>query len=213
MRQVKGTSAQKIDVEGMGPSDDTATHKPVADGGVANDDAPRSDECSALLRHVEAMNDVCSDFTALTNTQRRTSLGRHVTRFRKPLADMLTVTRSAQYAPAFALLSSSGAKPFSPSAIVTALDRVAELEAIAVKLEQLTLRVRDEILHTGANAIKPGLAAIELAQVVAKNNEDFRAKIAHTLNDLGAMTAAARRARTEAAAEEETPEEPTPDEG
>lgn len=159
------------------------------------------------------MNDVCSDFTALTNTQRRTSLGRHVTRFRKPLADMLTVTRSAQYAPAFALLSSSGAKPFSPSAIVTALDRVAELEAIAVKLEQLTLRVRDEILHTGASAIKPGLAAIELAQVVAKNNEDFRAKIAHTLNDLGAMTAAARRARTEAAAEEETPEEPTPDEG
>jgi hypothetical protein len=76
-----------------------------------------------------------------------------------------------------------------------------------------TLRVRDEILHTGASAIKPGLAAIELAQVVAKNNEDFRAKIAHTLNDLGAMTAAARRARTEAAAEEETPEEPTPDEG
>ena len=32
MRQVKGTSAQKIDVEGMGPSDDTATQKPVADG-------------------------------------------------------------------------------------------------------------------------------------------------------------------------------------
>ena len=28
MRRVKGTSAQKIEVEGMGPSDDTATHKP-----------------------------------------------------------------------------------------------------------------------------------------------------------------------------------------
>jgi len=57
------------------------------------------------------------------------------------------------------------------------------------------------------------LAAIELAQVFAKNNEDFRAKIAHTLNDLGAMTAAARRARAEGAAEGEAPEEPTPDEG
>ncbi len=47
----------------------------------------------------------------------------------------------------------------------------------------------------------------------ALSTEDFRAKIAHTLNDLGAMTAAARRARTEGAAEAETPEEPTPDEG
>jgi hypothetical protein len=51
-------------------------------------------------------------------------------------------------------------------------------------------------------------------QNAAKNDDDFRAKIAHTLNDLGAMTASARRTRTEgAAAEEETPEEPTPDEG
>jgi len=137
MKQTRNNTAQKIDVEGMGPSDDTATHKPVADGGVANDDAPTSDECGALHRHVDAMNDVCSDYTALTNAQRRTSLGRHVTRFRKPLSDMLTVTRSAQYAPAFALLSSSGAKPFSPSAILAALDRVEQLEAIAVKLEQL----------------------------------------------------------------------------
>jgi len=137
MRQTKNSSAQKIDVEGMGPSDDTVTREPVAAGGVANDDAPRSEECSALTRHVDAMNDVCSDYTALANAQRRTSLERHVTRFRKPLSDMLTVTRSAQYAPASALLSSSGARPFSPSAILTALDRVAQLAAVAVKLEQL----------------------------------------------------------------------------
>jgi hypothetical protein len=196
----------------MVPSHGAAANEPDAPADAANDGAATGGQCPVMLGHIGAMNDVCADFTALTDATRRRSLGRMVARFRKPLSELVTVTRSPKYAAAFALLADEDA-PFDPDAILADLARVERLEEVAVQLERLTLRVRDEILHTGAAAMKPGLAAIELAQVFAKNNEGFRAKVAHALNDLAAMTAAARRAKSEGAAEGEETEESAPDEG
>jgi hypothetical protein len=213
MRRVKDASARKATDEGMVPPHGASANEPDAPADAANDGAATGGQCPVMLGHIGAMNDVCADFTALTDATRRRSLGRMVARFRKPLSDLVTVTRSPKYAAAFALLADEDAPPFDPDAILADLARVERLEEVAVQLERLTLRVRDEILHTGAAAMKPGLAAIELAQVFAKNNEGFRAKVAHALNDLAAMTAAARRAKSEGAAEGEETEGSTPDEG
>jgi hypothetical protein len=155
----------------MVPSHGAAANEPDAPADAANDGAATGGQCPVMLGHIGAMNDVCADFTALTDATRRRSLGRMVARFRKPLSELVTVTRSPKYAAAFALLADEDAP------------------------------------------MKPGLAAIELAQVFAKNNEGFRAKVAHALNDLAAMTAAARRAKSEGAAEGEETEESAPDEG
>lgn len=51
-------------------------------------------------------------------------------------------------AAAFALLADEDAAPFDPDAILADLARVERLEEVAVPLERLTLRVRDEVLST-----------------------------------------------------------------
>lgn len=204
MGSASNASARKATVEGAVPLADAAANASNdAAKKAANDGAAPSAECAALLGHVREMNGRCGEYTGLTDAQRRRSLGRLVGRFRKPLSELVAVTRSPKYAAAFALLSDDGAAPYDPDAVLAALARVEQLEGVAQQLEKLTLRVRDEILHTGAQAMKPGLAAIELAQVFAKTNEGFRAKVAHTLNDLAAMTAAARRAKSEGSADAE----------
>ena len=206
MTRAANASVRKARDEGNGPLRDVdadASNDPA--GKAANDGPAASGVCAAMLGQARAMGERCEGFTTLTDAQRRRSVGRLVGRFRKPLSELVAVTRSPKYAAAFALLG-DGAEPYDPDAILASLERVEQLEAVAQELERLTLRVRDEILHTGALAMKPGLSAIELAQVFAKNNEGFRAKVAHTLNDLAAMTSAARRAKSEGSADAEATE-------
>ncbi len=150
-------------------------------------------------------------------TTRRT-LGRLVYRDTALYARLFDIIEGSQICGAFDALGAkdNGEDPqrFETEVLRARLQWVDHLSEVSTGLRFLADRLDDEALHVGAETALPALLALELARVLAKSNATFRGAIAPVLDELSAMTLAARNALA-AARENNTkaPAEPKPTEG
>lgn len=148
------------------------------------------------LGHIVAIHALWPDLVALTDAQRRISKGRQLSRYANAFKMLFDAAAREPYASAFALLSDDGndGARFDPAAHAAQFEHLAALRAVSDALKHLDALVDDDLLHTGARVVEPGLRVLELARTLARSNARFRAQVAPALNAVGALTARARRA-------------------
>ncbi|AUX39884.1 uncharacterized protein SOCE26_012790 [Sorangium cellulosum] len=88
------------------------------------------------------------------------------------------------------------------------LKRALAEQKVADALEDLARHLDNDVLATAETVIGPGLAALDLARTIARQNAAFRAVLAPVLDDFRAMTKQARKAKKP---EPPKPEQPAPE--
>ncbi|KYF77198.1 hypothetical protein BE11_06660 [Sorangium cellulosum] len=170
------------------------------------------------LDHVEAIRSLWPGLERLEEGRRKRSVGRSLGVLGPPLAKLFALLRprdgkDSALARSFHVLGDQddGDDPerFEVELLERRLKRAVAEQKVADALEDLARHLDDDALATGEMVIGPGLAALDLARTIARQNATFRAVLAPVLDDFRAMTKQARKAkRPEAPRPEPTTPEP-----
>lgn len=162
--------------------------------------------------HVEALEALFQDARSMMAEHRRRSPGRLVYRDAELYEALFGVIEGSRVRAAFDALGAQdqGTDPdrFETELLRAKLARVSRHSGLSQRLRALADRLDDEAMLTGEEVALPSLMALEMARVLAKGNEEFRAKVAPVLNALSAMTAPARKAAAAAKAADGSEEPP-----
>jgi len=174
-----------------------------------------ADRHTQALARVAEVKALYPEARSLMDEERSRSLGRLVYRDATLYAQLFDTIDGSSIRAAFDALGAhdQGDDPsrFETDVLRARLQQVAGLSSVSKSLRELADLLDDEALQVGADTAVPALMALELARVLARNNAEFRGKIAPVLNALGAMTAAARQAlAANRAAESAAAETPKP---
>ncbi len=178
-------------------------------------EAARQEQAHSLIGSIA---ELYPEARHMQSDERRRTLGRLVYRDAALYARLFDVIEGSQIRAAFDALGAedNGEDPqrFETEVLRTRLQRVGHLSEVSKGLRALADRLDDEALHVGAETAMPALLALELARVLAKSNATFRGAIAPVLDELSAMTQAARNALAAARETDAKPAaEPKPSEG
>ncbi|WP_433933959.1 hypothetical protein AB3662_05905 [Sorangium cellulosum] len=170
------------------------------------------------LDHIEAIRSLWPGLERLEEGRRKRSVGRSLGVLGPPLAKLFALLRprdgkDSALARSFHVLGDQddGDDPerFEVELLERRLKRAVAEQKVADALEDLARHLDDDALATGEMVIGPGLAALDLARTIARQNATFRAILAPVLDDFRAMTKQARKGkRPEAPRPEPTAPEP-----
>ncbi|WP_437289186.1 hypothetical protein [Sorangium sp. So ce406] len=170
------------------------------------------------LDHIEAIRLLWPGLERLEEGRRKRSVGRSLGVLGPPLAKLFALLRprdgkDGALARSFHVLGDQddGDDPerFEVELLERRLKRAVAEQKVADALEDLARHLDDDALATGEMVIGPGLAALDLARTIARQNATFRAILAPVLDDFRAMTKQARKGkRPEAPKPEPTTPEP-----
>lgn len=170
------------------------------------------------FEHIEAIKALWPGLERLEEARRTRSLGRSLTVMGPPLGKLFALLRprdgkESALARSFHVLGDQddGDDPerFEVELLERRLKRAVAEQKVADALEDLARHLDDDALATGEVVIGPGLAALDLARTIARQNATFRAILAPVLDDFRAMTKQARKGkRPEAPKPEPTTPEP-----
>ncbi|AUX20537.1 uncharacterized protein SOCEGT47_010090 [Sorangium cellulosum] len=166
------------------------------------------------LEHIEAIRALWPGLERLEEAQRKRSVGRSLGVLGPPLAKLFAVLRprdgkESALARSFHVLGDQddGADPerFEVELLERRLKRALAEQKVADALEDLARHLDDDVLATAETVIGPGLAALDLARTIARQNAGSRAILAPVLDDFRAMTKQARKPKKPAAPKDEAP--------
>ncbi|WP_437648641.1 hypothetical protein [Sorangium sp. So ce362] len=169
------------------------------------------------LQHIEAIKALWPGLERLEESRRTRSVGRSLGVLGPPLAKLFALLRPKDgkdnaLARSFHVLGDQddGEDPerFEVELIERRLKRALAEQKVADTLEDLARHLDDDALATGEMVIGPGLAALDLARTIARQNASFRAILAPVLDDFRAMTKQARKGKKP---EAPRPEPPAPE--
>ncbi|KYF78916.1 hypothetical protein BE17_26475 [Sorangium cellulosum] len=167
------------------------------------------------LEHIEAIRALWPGLERLEEGQRRRSVGRSLGVLGPPLAKLFALLRprdgkDSALARSFHVLGDQddGNDPerFEVELLERRLKRAVAEQKVADALEDLARHLDDDALATGEMVIGPGLAALDLARTIARQNATFRAVLAPVLDDFRAMTKQARKGKKPEAPKDEPPQ-------
>ncbi|MGK3996678.1 hypothetical protein [Sorangium sp. So ce1024] len=170
------------------------------------------------LEHIEAIRALWPGLERLEESRRTRSLGRSLAVLGPPLGKLFALLRpkdgkDSVLARSFHVLGEQddGDDPerFEVELLERRLKRALAEQKVADALEDLARHLDDDALATGEMVIAPGLAALDLARTIARQNATFRAILAPVLDDFRAMTKQARKGKKPEAPKPE-PQTPAP---
>ncbi len=156
------------------------------------------------VEHIEAIKALWPGLVRLEEQQRRKSVGRTLGVLGPPLGKLFALLRENRpkgdsLVKAFDVLGDrdDGNDPetFEAELLERRLHRAQAEQKIADMLEELARHIDDDVLSTGEAVIGPGLAALDLARTIARQNETHRATLAPVLDEFRAMTKNARKGK------------------
>ncbi|AUX29452.1 MULTISPECIES: hypothetical protein [Sorangium] len=166
------------------------------------------------LAHVEAIKALWPGIERLEEDRRKRSLGRSLAVLGPPLGKLFALLRpkdgkESVLARPFHVLGDQddGDDPerFEVELLERRLKRALAEQKVADALEDLARHLDDDALATGEAVIGPGLAALDLARTIARQNATLRAVLAPVLDDFRAMTKQARKGKKPDAPKAEPP--------
>ncbi|WP_437280105.1 hypothetical protein WME90_05955 [Sorangium sp. So ce375] len=169
------------------------------------------------LQHIEAIQALWPGLERLEEGRRTRSVGRSLGVLGPPLAKLFALLRpkdgkDSPLARSFHVLGDQddGDDPerFEVELLERRLKRALAQQKVADALEDLARHLDDDVLATAETVIGPGLAALDLARTIARQNATFRAILAPVLDDFRAMTKQARKGKKPEAPK---PEQPAPE--
>ncbi|WP_437601025.1 hypothetical protein WMF28_05530 [Sorangium sp. So ce590] len=169
------------------------------------------------LQHIEAIKALWPGLERLEEGRRTRSVGRSLGVLGPPLAKLFALLRpkdgkDSALARSFHVLGDQddGDDPerFEVELLERRMKRAVAEQKVADALEDLARHLDDDALATGEMVIGPGLAALDLARTIARQNASFRAILAPVLDDFRAMTKQARKGKKP---EAPRPEPPAPE--
>ncbi|WP_437487177.1 hypothetical protein WME75_06150 [Sorangium sp. So ce1014] len=167
--------------------------------------------------HIEAIKALWPGLERLEESRRTRSLGRSLAVLGPPLGKLFALLRptdgkESALARSFHVLGDQddGEDPerFEVELLERRMKRAVAEQKVADALEDLARHLDDDALATGEVVIGPGLAALDLARTIARQNASFRAILAPVLDDFRAMTKQARKGKKP---EAPRPEPPAPE--